>query len=274
MGIPMPQLDEKQVEAQLGELAIRIRQGRTRKMNLVNQVVEAFRHLITSHKLPLGIKLINENKMAQMLDISRPTLREAVKVLIHEGLIESRRGVGTFVVPRLPRRLRSGLEGMTSTTNLIREIGSTPGTKNLSWEVVTAPLEVATALDLDETSEVIVISRIRLMDQRPLMWTQEYLPLKCLPDQTLLCDFDGLSLYDFMNDSLGIHLSYCESSITAWMANKDLAAKLEVLVGDALLLLIQTHYQKDGTPVLRSVNFHNSKLMEFYLVRTEIEVPI
>lgn len=269
----MLQNDRKIVEAKLAELAGHVQQGRTRKSNLVNQIVEAFRQLITNHELPLSVQLVNENRMAQMLDISRPTLREAVRVLIHDGLLESRRGIGTFVVSQLPRRVRSGLERMTSTTDLIRATGSTPGTKNLTWEIVKAPPEVAAALDLDDNSEVALISRIRLMDQRPLMWAQEYLPLEYLPDQAVLDEFDGLSLYDFMSSRLGIRLTHCESRITAWAADTSLAAKLEVLVGDALLLLAQTHFQRDGMPVLRSVNYHNSKLMEFYLVRTDIAVP-
>jgi GntR family transcriptional regulator len=269
----MLQNDTEIVETKLGELAGRIHQGRTRKSNLVNQIVEAFHQLISNQELPLGVQLVNEVRLAQMLEISRPTLREAVKVLIHDGLLESRRGVGTFVAPQLPRRVKSGLERMTSTTDLIRSTGSTPGTRDLSWETVKVPSEIEAALNLDNDSEVVVISRIRLMDQRPLMWAREYLPLKYLPDKALLNDFDGLSLYDFLSSRLGIRLSHCESSITAWVADNNLASKLEVLVGDALLLLTQTHYQKDGTPVLRSINFHNSKLMEFYLVRTEIAVP-
>lgn len=256
--------------AVLVDLSARINGARSRKSNLVTQVVEALRAAIVEQHLPLGSKLANENVLAAQLDISRATLREAIGILVHENLLVSRRGIGTFVAEHTPARVQSGLERMSSTTDLIRAAGSVPGTRDYSWEIRTAPIEAATALNLDGVQDVAVVNRTRLVDGQPLMWTQEYLPLSVVRGSELLSRFDGLSLYVFLNEQLGLSISHCTSSITAVKAPLPVADVLEVLPGEALLVLKQTHYSRQGEPVLYSVSHHNPKLMEFYLVRAEI----
>ncbi len=61
--------------------------------NLVNQI----REMIQAGELPLGSKLLPERELAQKLNVSRSSLRQAFKVLESMGVLSSRVGVGTFV---------------------------------------------------------------------------------------------------------------------------------------------------------------------------------
>jgi GntR family transcriptional regulator len=254
----------------LTDLSARINGVRSRKSNLATQVVEAIRSAIHDRQIPLGAKLANENVLAAQLDISRATLREAIRILSHEGLLVSRRGIGTFVSDHVPPRIKSGLERMSSTTDLIIDAGSEPGTRDLAWAVEPAPPEVAEALGLEPLEAVAVVHRTRLIDGQPLMRTQEYLPLPVIGDAALLDGFDGRSLYAFLKERLGLRVSHCASTITAEKATVAVAQVLEVLPGEALLVLKQVHFNGRGERVLYSVNHHNPALMEFYLVRTEV----
>ncbi len=62
---------------------------------LYERIVEERRH-------PPGSKLPNENELSAELGVSRTTLREAISFLVAQGVLEIRRGKGTYVSPDLP----------------------------------------------------------------------------------------------------------------------------------------------------------------------------
>lgn len=250
-------------------LSERIDRVRSRKSNLVLLVVDVIRSSILDGELPLGSKLENENVLSEQLDVSRATLREAIRVLVHEGFVVSRRGIGTFIRERPAPIVKSGLERMSSTTDLIRLTGSTPSTRDYSWALARPPLEVALALGVQPDAELAVITRTRLIDEQPLMWTREYLPLSVVGASSLLAGFDGQSLYAFLSRSIGLRITHCECRITAAKASPEVAGILEVVPGDPLLVLKQLHFDQRGDAVLFSINHHNAALMDFYLVRQE-----
>lgn len=64
---------------------------------LADHLVERIRALITERGLEAGMRLPSERQLAQELGVSRNSLREALQILIRDGLLISRRGGGTFV---------------------------------------------------------------------------------------------------------------------------------------------------------------------------------
>lgn len=74
-----------------------------RKARLSEKTAERLYELIVDdRKYESGAKLPNENELAELLDVSRTTLREAVSYLVAEGVLEIHRGKGTFVADHLP----------------------------------------------------------------------------------------------------------------------------------------------------------------------------
>jgi GntR family transcriptional regulator, transcriptional repressor for pyruvate dehydrogenase complex len=69
-----------------------------KSVKVSDKVYSQIRDMIYRGELRAGEKLSSEREMAQMLNVGRPTVREAIQKLIDQGLIESRRGVGTFVM--------------------------------------------------------------------------------------------------------------------------------------------------------------------------------
>jgi GntR family transcriptional repressor for pyruvate dehydrogenase complex len=58
--------------------------------------------IVDEHRYMPGSKLPNENELSETLGVSRTTLREAISFLAAQGVLEIRRGKGTFVVESLP----------------------------------------------------------------------------------------------------------------------------------------------------------------------------
>lgn len=69
-----------------------------------------------------GDKLPNENELSQRLGVSRTTLREAVRILVTNGILEIRRGKGTFVTEQAQKSSVSGLEELETAKMDIKDL--------------------------------------------------------------------------------------------------------------------------------------------------------
>ncbi|MEU1854294.1 FCD domain-containing protein [Streptomyces sp. NPDC019990] len=76
--------------------------GAVRK-NLVDEVIEQIEGLITSGEWPLEYRIPSEPELVERLGVGRNTVREAVRALVHTGMLQTRQGDGTYV------RSRSGV---------------------------------------------------------------------------------------------------------------------------------------------------------------------
>ncbi|MBB5320505.1 FadR/GntR family transcriptional regulator [Marinobacter oulmenensis] len=68
-----------------------------RRGSLVETAIESLRQTIESGEWPIGTRLPVEAELSEALGISRNTIREAVRVLVHVGMLETRQGDGTYV---------------------------------------------------------------------------------------------------------------------------------------------------------------------------------
>ncbi|MEU8681271.1 FadR/GntR family transcriptional regulator [Streptomyces sp. NPDC048611] len=68
------------------------------RQSLVDTVVEALRSQLTVGEWKVGSRIPTEHALAEQLQVGRNTVREAVRVLVHAGMLRSRQGEGTFVV--------------------------------------------------------------------------------------------------------------------------------------------------------------------------------
>jgi GntR family transcriptional repressor for pyruvate dehydrogenase complex len=74
--------------------------NQVRRVRVFEHAVNQIRAVIERGDLEPGDRLPTEQALSQDLDVSRSSIREALRVLEAEGLIEVRRGAGAFVAPR------------------------------------------------------------------------------------------------------------------------------------------------------------------------------
>jgi GntR family transcriptional repressor for pyruvate dehydrogenase complex len=75
------------------------------KVSLNEQILHRLKLFLHQQRFAAGAKLPSERKLAEMLQVSRPSIREALKALSILGIVEPRRGEGTFVKSSLKRKL-------------------------------------------------------------------------------------------------------------------------------------------------------------------------
>ncbi len=215
-------------------------------------------------------QLPSEQELAQDLGVSRNTVREALKVLETEGLLVSRQGIGTFVITYRDDKssIRYNLALLDSTTRIIAESGSVPGTQNVYFDKRKATEHVARALGGDSSMDVLYIERVRTADGEPIVFVEDYIPYAA----GMLEDFSGRQdgpLFDFMNSYFPV--SFANASLHAVISDERLMFKLRLSDPKALLLLQQVHYSDKGHPVVYSDSYFITEKIEFNLVRRCIE---
>lgn len=72
------------------------------RRRLVDEVIDHLRTEISSGRLTAGARLPAEARLTEQLGVSRTTLREAIVVLSHDGLVDVRQGDGTYVTHGIP----------------------------------------------------------------------------------------------------------------------------------------------------------------------------
>ncbi|MFV8130216.1 FadR/GntR family transcriptional regulator [Streptomyces syringium] len=81
------------------------------RQSLVDAVVDQLRAQVTAGEWPVGGRIPTEHALAEQLQVGRNTVREAVRVLVHAGMLRSRQGEGTFVVSTAdPGEIMRGLQ--------------------------------------------------------------------------------------------------------------------------------------------------------------------
>jgi GntR family transcriptional regulator len=106
-----------------------------------------------------------EVELAGAFSVSRATVREAIRRLRSEGLLDARRGSGTFVVHR---HLDAPILGTSGLAHAITAAGLSEASKVLRLEEAQAGETVAQALRIDSHTIVQWVERLRYADGEPL----------------------------------------------------------------------------------------------------------
>jgi GntR family transcriptional regulator len=210
---------------------------------------------------PSGVKLPNEDELAERSGVSRATVREAVGGLVEAGYLTRRHGSGTFVAGTLPRR--HALNASVSYTSMIREAGMTPGLVVLDQSEHEATPEEAELLRVEEGEPLVTVERIRTADGRPVVHSVDRLPRRLAPAGDTKLD---ASLYGVLQRS-GHEVQSASARLVPVIAQQRLALLLEVERGTPLLHIDQVDFDGDGHPVMLSSEWHVADAFELHINR-------
>ena len=153
-------------------------EAETRQRPLWLQVEDAIVRAISAGRLKPGEQLPGEHQLAEELGIHRHTVRRAIESLGGRGLLEVRRGRGTFVAAR-PIAYRVG--GHSRFTGNIEAAGLVPSARVLRSGIVKATKDVADNLDLKPGDKVTALELLRMGDGIPILIARHYMPADRFP---------------------------------------------------------------------------------------------
>jgi DNA-binding GntR family transcriptional regulator len=144
---------------------------------LWHQLSEAIHDAIRTRRLEPGERLETETKLSARLGLSRPTVRQAIQVLVHQGVLVRKQGIGTQVVQ--PRRSRD--PSQMSLFEDLRRSGQQPSTRLLEWTSGTREsLECVEFVGdaIGPGADMVRVRRLRLADDAPLAILINYMPVR------------------------------------------------------------------------------------------------
>lgn len=221
----------------------------------------SIRKRIESAELRPGDAVASERELARTHKVSLMTARHALAGLEREGVVERRRGAGTFVAaPKIHfNKLMSYTEQMSSR-------GLAPRSRVLVAKVVEDEQEVAARLGLSAASPLVKIERLRLTGEDPFALETCYLPA---------AEFSALatsplarsSLFSTLEHDYSVELAYADEEIDATAADVNVAQLLEVHKSAPVLRIRQVIYSSKGKATMYVVGYYRSERHTLFIRR-------
>ena len=212
---------------------------------LYAQVENVIIDRISDGSLPPGTRLPSEDDLVQEYAVSRTTIRAAIQSLIQRGLVEIRRGKGTFVTqPKITQELTE----LTGFVEDMQALGRQAEAKVLDQQVVAANQIVARQLAIPQGTLVVRIQRVRLADAIPLSFDETYLP-KQLGEKVMADNLETEPIFSLLEQKYRTPLVEAEYRLEAVCADPTVATALCIDVGSPIFLIERTSYSTGHRPV-------------------------
>lgn len=247
------------------------------RRHLVPEAAASIRAAIAEGLWPVGAQLPSEPQLATELGVSRATLREGLRLLVSERLLDRRPGVGTFVARVPAASIERGIDELFSFHQTIAELGHRPATGPCTIRPDVQNANAREELRLEPYEALCEVRRIRLADDRPVILCHDYFPRRLLGQHPaarlseLANEIAAAgSLYLWLEERHSTSIDSAMAHIASVNASPDQAAALDLSPGTALLRLRQTHFTKEGQPVLYSDSLHSPAFMHFHVRRRRV----
>lgn len=232
------------------------------------QLKEAIHTKIKDGEIQPGERLLSENQLSELFNVSRMTVRKATDQLVEEGLLLREQGKGTFVKKLNYEKLERDLSKLSSLTSDLGRSKYKIVTTVLKEEVVSASKEIAGRLDINAGDKVIKLARLRESDSQPIIWETSFIPFKVCP-HLIEEDLNG-SLFSILEEKYGLKISDANTSIEAILADEFIAEMLQMGKNQPVVKVEQVTYLSDGRAIQFVVSFSRGDKYKYYVHRKRI----
>lgn len=233
------------------------------KIPLYVTAYETISQWLKEGKYKAGDKLPGENILAEQLQVSRGTLRQAMLLLQEDGLIINHQGKGNIVLSNQDMS-KCGLEKIGNPIvdfcsqpidRVVTAIGFQPATQKHQEVLKLRPSSVVAVIDITYYS-----------GDTAAGFAMIYMPHEVLDNsQVDLEDTD--TVYRYYTELLSANGLYSDTKIRLGQARERLAGILGIQEGEPILILEEVLYSEYDTPVLSQKLFFGSEQHELSLRR-------
>jgi GntR family transcriptional regulator len=231
---------------------------------LYYQIRQQIKESIARGDIAPGQALPSERELCTRYGVSRPTVRQALQELLHEGLLERRRGIGTYVTqPKIQHRLGSVL-GFSE--RMERE-GRQPSTRLLEQMVIRGSetgAEISAALQIGADARVLRLLRLRCADQEPVILETVHVPLDRFPGLETH-DFANLSLYRTLQHHYRIVICHLRETLEPVLLTPDEAALLATTLDRPSMRMVITTYDQAERLVEHTFSLVRGDRFQYYI---------
>jgi GntR family transcriptional regulator len=216
------------------------------------QAENLLRQLITEEQYQNGKNIPNEVDLADMLGISRTTLRMAINKLVFEGLLIRKKRAGTKVAPAAVSSKSNNWLSFSQEMKL-RGIPIKNFELHVSWTLPDSKL--ASFFNINEDQPVLKMERVRGKPEEPFVFFASFFHPRVglSPDD----DFKR-PLYELLELEHGVIATLSKEEIRAIGADEIIAEKLLVPVGSPILFRKRYVYDQEERPIEYNVGYYKA----------------
>jgi GntR family transcriptional regulator len=138
------------------------------------QIKNQIQKVVEDKQINDGHQLLNENLLTEIFDVNRLTLRNALRELDLDGLIERKKGYGTFVSSK--KKISYMSQETSFYSDQLKE-------ENLETIVVsniikTSSKDIQNKMNLVSNKKISIVERYRLLNNDPIFYSFIYIPVK------------------------------------------------------------------------------------------------
>jgi GntR family transcriptional regulator len=211
-----------------------------------HRIAESLRERIRNGEWPAGAPLPNQRRLARDFGVTLMTLRQALELLERDNLITRRHGLGTFVAaPSIDyeitklRRFAGDLSAQ----------GESVSTRVLAARPTVADRRVGTALGVGLRARVVMVERLRLVDERPMSLQRSFLPTR-IGEEVLTSDLAETPLSQVLEFKLGIVIVRAREAVSAIRLGPREAGELGCPSGAPAFESERVSFDAAGQPVV------------------------
>jgi GntR family transcriptional regulator len=235
--------------------------GKRDKRSLPAQLHEHLRAQIIRGELAAGSRLPTEERLSADFGVSRVTVREALRMLQRDHLIESIQGRGHFVLNN-PSFIEKPVSELQSVTELMRDLGY-----ESRIEVIEVHREAAgnhaSVLQLSPEDQVVRLERLWRSPDDPIIYSVDVFPARIVGDEQSVWECSLLDLFE----RAGFAVAYSHALIRAAMLPRTIARRAGLALSLPWVLMEQVNFTAADIPVLHSFDYHRGDKFQFYTLR-------
>ena len=238
-------------------------------MSLHKKAEQYLRTMIDSGEWKVGDCIPTEMELAEKLNVSRPTIRQALLTLTNAGYIVRVKGKGSFITQ--PKLLHESTSMIVGYRQEIQKRNRHMTTTVLALETITPDIEIANKMKLTGSDKVVFLNRLRTVigynQDRPVVFTHVYIPLAMFPQMPTF-DFSQLSLYDILEEK-GVGVRETEKMLDIIPATEEQSGLLQLNPFEPLIRVTTLGRTVDGKIIEYSKSYYPASSSQF-LIKTQM----
>ncbi|MDH1317452.1 GntR family transcriptional regulator [Enterobacter bugandensis] len=229
---------------------------------MYRQIADAFREKINAGELKPGDALPTESSLQEAFRVSRVTVRQALKLLADEQIIESIQGSGSYV--KKEERVNYDIYQLTGFYEKLADRHVDTHSDVKIFEVVKADARLAATLAVGVEDKVWHVKRVRFIKQKPVNLEETWMPLAMFPDLTW--EVMENSKYHYVEQIKKLVIDRSEQELMPIMPSEEAIAALSLDPAKPILEKVSRGFLKDGRVFEYSRNVFNTDDYKFTLV--------
>ncbi|MGC5888575.1 GntR family transcriptional regulator [Enterobacter roggenkampii] len=228
---------------------------------MYRQIADALREKISAGELKPGDALPTESSLQEAFNVSRVTVRQALKLLTEEQIVESIQGSGTYVKEE---RVNYDIYQLTGFYEKLADRNVDTHSEVSTFEVLKADAKLAEKLNLSHDDKVWHVKRVRFIKQKPVNLEETWMPLALFPDLTW--EVMENSKYHYVEQIKKLVIDRSEQELVPIMPSEEAIAALSLDPTKPILEKVSRGFLKDGRVFEYSRNVFNTDDYKFTLV--------